>query len=628
MLFEYANTQPHYVLSFLKMYTGPVRRTKSVDSAAGDVKRRLDSVKANPAVPKFLRSWLECINTPHGLSWKAAQGLKHPFHALAHTCGSYESWHEYWLSWWRVLRAGWKSSIKLDYKPVFPEIYKDYQTDSQSSASYDADFADLISLHMSEGRVLSENQLEFVDSFLDEDVGDALEAFLWGDILPEVEGIFRNTTVLSGEYVGHIQHIQKKGGGTDYRDIAVPNRFIQNALVPCADKMYNLVRHLPRDATFDQDRFDTKIQNRVNNDTLYQGSVDLSKATDNLPFSWGEEIVWYLSRMFSLKDEDLARSIFHIKKESSFIDALEAERKFDKSYDLFKRIARARWEDEGYLIRWKVGQPLGSLPSFAMLAITHNLLVESLAAMLGLSHSPYVILGDDIVIMNKRLRSRYIRELSSRGIPLSLHKSYEGRLSEFAGKTFVRNCVPFYTSDHTPITWESLFDWQRSTGIRIPWVNVPRAIRRRIESLVRTYLRAYGLTPSSKLVYQLANSSYDLVLSCEILGRGSHLYPIPDSAEWSERAVRYFEMRYTHEDLIPDAVKHSGITLVGGCHPITLMSGEFADKDGYFLRFRPVELPAWYKAKVRPCATDAILKAAITACSEKTLERYQESNSE
>jgi hypothetical protein len=527
-----------------------------------------------------------------------------------------------------VLRAGWKSSASLDYKPVFPEIYKDYVESTLSSVSYDADFADLISLHMTEGSILSEDQLDFVDEFLNEDVGDALTAVLWGETLPEVEGLFQNTTVLSGEYVGHVQHIQKKGGGTDYRDIAVPNRFIQNALVPCADKLYNLVRHLPQDATFDQDRFDTKIQNRVNNDNLYQGSVDLSKATDNLPLSWGEEIIRHLEEMFSTKEEQLNNAIFGRVESEAFEARKKAERRFEQSYDLFRTVARANWEDEGYLIRWKVGQPLGSLPSFAMLAITHNLLVESLAATLGLKHSPYVILGDDIVIMNKRLRKRYIRELSSRAIPLSLHKSYEGRLSEFAGKTFVRNCIPFYTSDHTPITWESLFDWQRSTGIRLPWVNVPKKIRHRIECLVRTHLRAYGLNPSSKLVYQLANSSYDLILSCEINGRGSHVYPVVDSAGWSERAAKYFELRYSHEDLIPDAVKHSGITLVGGCHPITLMSGEFADKDGYYLRFRPVELPAWYKAKVRPCATDAMIKAAVTACSEKTLERYQESNSE
>jgi hypothetical protein len=513
-----------------------------------------------------------------------------------------------------LLRAGWKSSASLDYKPVFPEIYKDYVVEAQQSESYDNDFADLVSLHMTEGEVLTEDQLDFVDEFLNDDVGDALCAVLWGEPLPEVEGIFRNTTVLSGEYVGHVQHIQKKGGGTDYRDIAVPNRFIQNALVPCADRLYNLVRELPQDATFDQDRFDTKIQNRVNNDNLYQGSVDLSKATDNLPMSWGCEIIRYLLGMFPAVDR-LQMAVFGLPDDPETVERQKAEELFVKSYDLFKTVARAKWEDEGYLHQWKIGQPLGSLPSFAMLAITHNLLVESLAATLGLHHSPYVILGDDIVIMNKKLRSRYIREMTSRGIPLSLHKSFEGRLSEFAGKTFVKNSVPFYTSDHSPITWESLFDWQRSTGIRIPWENVPRQIQAKIQRLACAKLRADGLNPSRKMVAHLAASSYDLVLSCEIFGRGTHLYPFPDNASWQEQSVGYFERR-DQENIIPDAVKHSGITVLCCRYPITLMSDRFADKDGYFQRYRPTELPSWYKVKFRPCATDAAIKAAIAACSE------------
>lgn len=619
MLFEYAECQPHFVLSFLKLYTGPVKSSKTADQAAYETRRRLEHVRANTAVPRYLRDWLKCINTRHGLSYqRALRDQNDTFHRLALNLGSYESWHGYWSRWYSVLRRGWQSSSSLDYKPVWPEIYKDYASLDMDSRTYRRDFACLVSMHMTEDSCLSHEELDFVDEFLSEEVGDALYAVLWGDdpSNQDLSGIFQESELYDGQFIGYLHHIHKKGGGTDLRDIAVPNRFVQNALVPAADRLYNLVRQLPKDATFDQDKFDTRIQNRVNNDNLYQGSVDLSKATDNLPFSWGDEIVSELLRIFGPTPEDkMLKAIFDHFLTPEGEEKEKAETRFVRSYNLFRTVARAKWLDEGFLTEWKVGQPLGSLPSFAMLAITHNLLLESLGASLGLKHSPYVVLGDDVVIMNKRLRKRYIRELSSRGIPLSLHKSYEGRLSEFAGKTYVKNSVPFYCSDHNPVTWNSLFDWQRTTGIRIPWNNLPRSIKTKVFKVVRE--TCADEHPSTRRVIQLAKLSYDLVQICEVYGRGTHIYPIGDSAELSERIVGYFCNRIS-EKSVPDPVKHTGISILANGHPVVLMSNEFADKDGYFQRFRPVELPAWYREKVRPVATDAAIAAACKACRSET----------
>jgi len=606
MLFEYAETQPHSILNFLKLFSAKQKSTQSADAAAYACKRRLESVRVNTTTPKYLRAWLHCLCSRPQLSYADAKNdANHSFHALA-LHHSYKEWKEYWGKWYGVVLHGWQSSKHLDYKPVFPEIYKDYAPTEEDSESYQQDFASLVSMHMTDEPCLSQGELEFVDGFLNDDVGDALNAVLWGDepSNQELSGLFQNSQLFDGQFVGHVQHIHKKGGGTDLRDIAVPNRFIQNALVPAADRLYNLVRKLPKDATFAQDKFDTKIQNRVNNDNLYQGSVDLSKATDNLPFHWGEEIILFLQKHFGVNREEL---LLHSIYGGMMDDAVaKKEMDFIKSFSLFQTIARANWEDEGFMLQWKVGQPLGSLPSFATLAITHNLLLESMSAHLGLRHSPYVVLGDDVVIMNKRLRKRYIRELVSRGIPLSLHKSYEGRLSEFAGKTYLKNCVPFYCSDHNPVTWNSLFDWQRTTGIRIPWENLPKAIKTKVYQVVRNQSTEHLQT---KLVIQLAKSSYDLVETCEIYGRGSHIYPIRDSAGWSDLIAGYFEYRIT-DSPIPEGLKHTGITVLRNGRPVVLMNYELAEKDGYFQRFRPVELPAWYKAKVRPCATDAAIAAA------------------
>lgn len=620
-LFKQADSQPHIVLSFLKLYTGPIKTEKSIDSAASETHQRLCNVCANPAVPKFLQSWLGIALAPLSIKEKEYRynrlSDKRDFHAFAAN-HSLQEWMDYWRKWYNILVKGWKSSSSLDYKLVFPEIYKDYAELSMSSSTYAADVGDLLSLHLSEECPLSEDELDFVDTFLDEDVSDALTALRFGETLG-LEDFFKFTSLLSGMYVGHVQHIHKKGGGTDYRDIAVPNRFIQLALVPAADRMYNLVRVLPQDATFSQDKFDTKIQNRVNNSNLYQGSVDLSKATDNLPRSWGEYIISCLQNKFGWapdSSELWLTSTFGGTAEMR--QRGEIEQSFNKSFGLFQTIAAANWEDEGYFHSWKVGQPLGSLPSFAMLSITHNLLLESMGAHLGLRHSPYVILGDDVVIFNKKLRRRYIRELSSRGIPLSLHKSFSGRLSEFAGKTYVHGSIPFYCSDHAPITWESLLDWQRSTGIRIPWQNLPLPIRKRIKKMAKEALRNANDQVDLTDI-KLACSSYNVALRCEVRGKGSRIYPeLWDNDLSLERISKYFEYRET-DHVTPEPLRHSGITMLMG-HPVTLMNTRFAEKDGYFQRFRPVELPDWYREKFRPCTTDAVLSAAMQAVLETSPE--------
>lgn len=586
ILFDYADTHPSLVLNFLKLYTAPNKPVQTNDEAAIATNKRLLEIDSSSQVPLFMAEWFGV------LSLTSKKKVEYYFHArksektfghryCAHH--SLQDWMSYWKKWYGVLRKGWTETIQPHHKLVFPEIYKDYKEAINNSSSYNADFADLCSMHMEMmDPPLNKSELEFVDSFLDDEVHDQLHSVIWGLDLP-YEDLYSETSILSGKYVGHVHHIAKKGGGTELRDIAVPNRFIQLALSPGAARLYNVLKHMPMDATFNQDRFDTKVQNRVNNSDLYQGSVDLSKATDNLPRSWGIYIVDYLHHIFGdLEDQEM------------------------KSLDLFKTVASARWEDEGFLNVWKVGQPLGSLPSFAMLGLTHIFFTETLAFSLGLGHSPYIILGDDIVIFNKKLRQAYIKQMHRRRIPLSLHKSYDGNLSEFAGKIFIKNNIPFYCSDHNVITWPSLFDWQRATGIKIPYSHLPQNIKRRIEQRIKTHLGAQGDVNLRKV----ASQAYYHAQSCIVFGKGSLQFEIKPEV----KPEVFFETLYrAEEDLLPDATLHTGITLLGNRHPVVLMNPQFADHDGYFHRYRPVRLPNWYKEKYRPCATDDAILAGLAS---------------
>jgi hypothetical protein len=586
---------------------------------AEETQNRLSSVKANPSVPKYLKEWLAFLWKSPASSYNIALSNNgHPFHHAA-TAHSLSEWKGYWFKWRNTIRNGWKSGWHLDYKQVFPEVYKDFIAPGQTSSSYEMDFARLVSMHLPEyqsmvhwTRGLWKPDIDFIDEFLDEKVSSELQRITLcsddGEIRRWLSENVPKFSSYTGLGVGEVQHLPKKGGGTDYRDIAVPNRFIQAALEPCADKLYHLLSRLPKDATFDQSRFDTRLVNRVSNDSLYQGSVDLSKATDNLPRSWGIAIVESIIAHCDLSPEErLLRKIFG---NETVKDQLEEQAV--KSWKLFLDVTEALWIDEDtWVDTWKVGQPLGSLPSFALLGITHNLYVEAMGCSLGLLHSPYVILGDDLVIFNAKLRKKYISEMTSRSIPLSLQKSYTGQLSEFAGKLYVKNCVPFHTSDHNPLTWNSLFDYQIATGIRIPWKNLPRQLKRKYRKVISNECKKDGL--SSKQVMHLVNSTYDLIWLCHIGVKGSSQYPaIPDNWVKSGVIADFFEALGQEDKLTPEATPHSGITMLYGS-PVKLLSNRYANKDGWYLRFRPVELPSWYKDKFRPCTTDKAILAAYTA---------------
>lgn len=601
-LFETMDTQPSYVLNFVQLFSA-YRGSSDLWEVSGETKQRLATIKANPKVPKYLVDWTSFLcEVMRKSSKSSAESFVRQIHEkVLHSLeGHYlnpryewlrplvknhdsDTFSKYWMNWsWRF-RKGWTSPVKEEVKEVYPEVYRDYI--NYESRTYQADYSDWQVMHTTDERTraLSSYSIDFVDSFLKWEERDYLKS------LETLSGPAKARICFGGRpggglIVGEIQHIPKKGSGDGLRDIAVPNRFIQMALYPFANRIYNLVRNLAHDATFNQDRFDQILTTRVSNTSLYAGSVDLSKATDNLPRAWGFFIVRSISNWLGMDNQTT------------------------RSYRLFREVCRANWYDSGRFTRWTVGQPLGTVPSFGLLALTHNCFVESLAAAMGYIHSPYYILGDDIVITNRKLRDRYVRELSSRAIPLSLHKSYDGELTEFAGKVFIANAVPFHVTDHNPITFNSLLDWQFATGIRIPWNNLPRSITSRI------YREIGALVPGStkKSLRKLASSSYDLMISAEIYGRGTSPYHLSDS-DWMSKALElYFEFRET-EDIIPEGKESIGLTKVNFDQFTILMDERFSNHNGYYLRYAPVILPDWYKKKFRPCATSVSLLAAASA---------------
>jgi len=200
---------------------------------------------------------------------------------------------------------------------------------------------------------------------------------------------------------GEVHFLQEPGG--KLRSIASPFRVHQMALNPLGRSLFNIVKQLPWDCTFDQSKAQPFIQGALQNGKTVH-SVDLSSATDYFPLGIQLEAL---------------QQIFGNVPDIS----------------LFRDISRSIWKSSIGDLQWKKGQPLGLYPSFASFTLTHGLLLFGLNDYKFANN--FFVVGDDVVILNDILYHKYIKTLEVLGCPYSLDKSISSsKLSEFAGKIF------------------------------------------------------------------------------------------------------------------------------------------------------------------------------------------------
>jgi len=92
---------------------------------------------------------------------------------------------------------------------------------------------------------------------------------------------------------------------------------------------------------------------------------------------------------------------------------------------------------QGRPIKYAVGQPMGAYSSWAMLALTHHVIVQMAAKRAGWAEdhfSRYAVLGDDLVIADEGVGTSYLSIMAELGVGISMHKSIVSRngLLEFA----------------------------------------------------------------------------------------------------------------------------------------------------------------------------------------------------
>jgi hypothetical protein len=212
--------------------------------------------------------------------------------------------------------------------------------------------------------------------------------------------------------MGVISLIQE--AGFKLRFAANPYRVYQAALQPLGRALFRALRAIPQDCTFDHDQGVRMVQS-----WLAEGkpavSMDLSNATDRAPLDFQLE---FLSRC---------------GVPTRWLQFLRATCRGEWRVNNFKRNPL-----KATTLRWTVGSPLGLYPTFACFALWHHCVVQAAFAECGWDLDqvlPYVILGDDLVIMDYEVASVVRGWFLHWGMKVADHKGLSSdTVAEFAGR--------------------------------------------------------------------------------------------------------------------------------------------------------------------------------------------------
>jgi hypothetical protein len=194
------------------------------------------------------------------------------------------------------------------------------------------------------------------------------------------------------------------------RVVASTNWWIQSCLAGLHKSIFDHLKLLSSDGTFDQDGCFDRFISKVTPGTTMSG-FDLSAATDRLPIDLQVQVLNALGINGNL-----------------WKDLLDIDWYAPLNEDV----------STGKYIKYSVGQPMGALSSWAMLALTHHVIVNvAQVSMPDQDGKPlnYAVLGDDFVINNDEVAAMYVNIMEALGLEIKLAKSViSDRFTEFAKK--------------------------------------------------------------------------------------------------------------------------------------------------------------------------------------------------
>ena len=207
-------------------------------------------------------------------------------------------------------------------------------------------------------------------------------------------------------YIGRLATVLEARGKV--RIVAIVDYWSQLVLRPLHDSIFRVLRKIPQDGTFNQERPLKELLNRcVSGERI--ASFDLSAATDRLPAALQVQILNLFGVPGDLWISLLQRPYYYVRKtkEGSTVST---------AYE------------------YAVGQPMGAYSSWGMLALTHHIIVQVAANRVGITNwfRDYAVLGDDIIIANDLVAQSYKALMNDLGVEINMTKSHHGNVAEFA----------------------------------------------------------------------------------------------------------------------------------------------------------------------------------------------------
>jgi hypothetical protein len=193
------------------------------------------------------------------------------------------------------------------------------------------------------------------------------------------------------------------------RVFALVDSITQTVLAPLHDSLFRLLRAIPTDGTFDQEAsLERGMEKAVRNGKAF--SFDLTAATDRIPVLLTTYILAGLYGDLSLAK--LWRRIISLRP-FSFNEKVADKLRVSPDLD-----------GKGY--RYRVGQPMGALSSWAGLAITHHWIVQLASYSVHRNQDwfmEYELLGDDLVIFDEQVAQEYLKIMAALGCEINMTKS-------------------------------------------------------------------------------------------------------------------------------------------------------------------------------------------------------------
>lgn len=213
--------------------------------------------------------------------------------------------------------------------------------------------------------------------------------------------------------VGRIVALQEQGAKA--RVIAMPSAHLQLAFMPLHSRLAGIAEHAFSDQSVvkDQQRGAYGVLRHLSEGKEVH-SVDLSSATDRFPRDYSIQLLKELGM-----------------------------RNYARALD---EVCSKPWDSPWGPITYGTGQPMGLYGSFPLFHLS-NLMVASEAERFAdmcwgdtgkplekfQNGSTFYVVGDDIVFSDARVASEYRSTMEELGAPISEHKSFSGKLAEFAG---------------------------------------------------------------------------------------------------------------------------------------------------------------------------------------------------